>query len=250
MSDASSNSWYLDPIVAEQKAATNRALVRRWAGSSRGGTVLKTDLFEEANGADDVLVSLAAFGSQVVGMDHEPSTVAAARQRFPDPSLAMTTSDLCAMNFKDGAFDLILSTSTLDHFHSRAEFLKALEELARVLRPGGRMILVLDNPLNPGYWPLRMLCHRATSFYLGYTMTRARFCGELRELGLKTLWKGYAIHNPRMVSTLIFLFLRRLFGRYADPAVRACVRLFELIGKLPTKPLTACFSVVCVEKPR
>jgi len=104
--------------------------------------------------------------------------------------------------------------------------------------------------LNPGYWPLRLLCHHATSFYLGYMMTRGGFRRELQGLGLRTLGMGYAIHNPRMVSTLLFLFLRRLLGSNAEAAISACVKLFELIGELPTKPLTACFSVVCVEKHR
>ena len=50
MSESASESWYLDAVVADQKAAVNRALVRRWADASRDGTVLKTDVFEEVCG--------------------------------------------------------------------------------------------------------------------------------------------------------------------------------------------------------
>ena len=249
MSESASESWYLDPVVADQKAAVNRALVGRWADASRDGTVLKTDLFEEANGTDHILDALTAYGARVVGMDWASSTVARARQRFPDAGIDMTVTDLCAMNFQSGTFDLIVSTSTLDHFNTRWEFLQALKEMHRVLSPGGRMVLVIDNPLNPGYWPLRLLCGRAASFRLGYTMTQSGFRGELEDLGLRTVGVGYAIHNPRMVSTILFLFLRRLLGNRAEPAIRGCVKLFEFVGKLPIKPLTACFSVVCVDKP-
>jgi len=249
MTDLTSNSWYLDPLVARQKAAVIHALVVRWAKPTLKGTVLKTDLFEEANGEDHILDTLPAWGSSVVGMDHDAHTVAGARRRLGSSALQMTVSDLCAMNFLDESFDLIMSTSTLDHFESRAEFVQALEELVRVVRPGGTMILLLDNPWNPAYWPLRLLCHRVTSFSLGYTMTLRGFRGELESLGLRTLGTDYAIHNLRMVSTLLFLLLRKLLGGKAEAVIAAFIRLFEMIGTLPTKPLTACFSVVCVEKP-
>ncbi len=134
---------------------------------------------------------------RVVGMDCVPSTVAAARRRFHNTEFHMTVADLRAMNFQDGAFDLIVSTSTLDHFPRRAEFLRALEELVRVLRPGGRMVLVLDNPLNPGYWPLRLLCQRVTSFRLGYTMTRAGFRRELQPASPLT---GLSSRVPAMTA--------------------------------------------------
>ena len=78
-----SDSWYLDPFVARQKAAANRACVRRWGGETARGVVLKTDLFEEANGEDHILADLGADASSVVGMDCIPCTVSRAAARFP-----------------------------------------------------------------------------------------------------------------------------------------------------------------------
>ena len=40
-------------------------------------------------------------------------------------------------------------TSTLDHFRSHSEIVTSLRELLRVLRPGGQLLLTLDNPANP-----------------------------------------------------------------------------------------------------
>ena len=246
MSD--SKSWYLDPLVAKQKAAVNHGLVVRWADATRGGAVLKTDLFEEANGADHILDRLGALGSPVVGMDCVAQTVVRAHQQHSSSGVMMTVSDLRAMNFRDGTFDLGVSTSTLDHFRSRSEFIQSLEELARITKPGGTMILTLDNPWNLTYWPLRLLCYYVAPFSLGYTVTRRRLRKDMESLGLRTRGVDYVIHNPRMLSTLIFLAIRKALGKAADLPIAALIQLFEWIGKLPTKPLTACFSAICFEK--
>jgi len=46
-------------------------------------------------------------------------------------------------------FDTVLSNSTLDHFDGAAQIRVSLAEPARVLRPGGRLLVTLDNPANP-----------------------------------------------------------------------------------------------------
>ena len=244
-----SDSWYLDPLVARQKAEANRACVRRWGAESARGVVLKTDLFEEANGEDHILADLGAKAHSVIGMDCLPSTVARAARRFRFPGLHLTVADLLALNFADSTFDLIVSTSTLDHFDERAQFLEALQELKRVLRPGGRMILVLDNPLNPTYLPLKWICRWLAPYRLGYATSRRNFCAALQAMGLEVLGSDYLIHNPRMFSTALFLVLRRALGRRAEKLIEVLVQGFALLGRLPTRPLTACFSVVCAQKP-
>jgi SAM-dependent methyltransferase len=244
-----SDSWYLDPLVARQKAAVNRDCVRRWAADSACGVVLKTDLFEEANGEDHILGDLAAESTRVVGMDCLASTVARAALRFRGPGIDLTVADLRSLNFADSTFDLIVSTSTLDHFDQRAEFVEALAELYRVLRPGGRMVLLLDNPLNPAYLPLKWICRWLAPYRLGYAATRRNFCATLRATGLEVLGSDYVIHNPRMLSTALFLVLRKMLGRRADRPIGWLLRAFALFDKLPTRGLTASFSAVGVQKP-
>ena len=54
-----------------------------------------------------------------------------------------------ACRFPPASFDVVLSTSTLDHFDRRDEIAVALAELRRVLADGGRLLVTLDNPANP-----------------------------------------------------------------------------------------------------
>src|SRR5512135_55013 len=89
-----SSSWYLDPVAAEQKGRVHRELVHRWAGDLEIRTFLKTDLFEEANGADQLLFDLYPPELQAVGMDLEEATASRARERSPDPSARFLVCDI------------------------------------------------------------------------------------------------------------------------------------------------------------
>src|SRR5262245_28229254 len=153
-------SWYLDPLVAQQKRDKHLALLRAW---STGGSaiVLKTDLFEEANGADELLSSFPA-NATIIGMDVVPTTVARARARGVRSGLFLAT-DVRHLALASQSMDLVFSNSTLDHFDARSDLDASLAELVRVLRPGGRLIVTLDNPRNPTYRVLRWVTRQGWS---------------------------------------------------------------------------------------
>jgi SAM-dependent methyltransferase len=240
---AASDSWYLDPVVARQKADTFLALVERWRDPAAGGVTLKTDLFEEANGEDALLPRLEP-SRLLVGLDLDLRTARRAQRRFASAGFAVIVTDLRRLGLRDGALDLVISPSTLDHFATRAELETALIEIHRVLRPGGTAVVILDNPLNPLYHPLRLAAPLIAPFTLGHTLGRRRLCATLDRLGFDLLGHDYAIHNPRGLLTLFNLLLRRVLGRSAEPPIRALVRLFALLDHLPTRALTACFLAV------
>jgi SAM-dependent methyltransferase len=164
--------------------------------------------------------------------------------------MTLFVGDACSLSLASNSADVILSTSTLDHFDNKEEFDRALAELIRVLRPGGRLLLTVDNASNPLYRLLRRLSRlRRAPFKLGYTPSRARLDQSLTAAGLKvTRWRPL-IHNPRLLSTLYFLGARKLLGRAADPLIRFSLGLFELFSRLPTRWITCCFVGVCAVKP-
>ncbi len=247
--DPSPPSWYLDPLAAAQKREVHQRLVRRWVARPPR-LLLKTDVFEEAFGEDRILFDLFPDASLAAGMDIAPAHAAAARRLAPGPRFAFAVCDVRRAAFRSCSFDLILSNSTLDHFDSLDDLRASLNELARMLAPGGTLIVTLDNPANPLYPLLAWLSRRRFApFSLGRTASLRQLNCWLAEAGLTVTANDWLIHNPRLVSTALFLLLRRLFGRRADHPIRALLAAFDSLGRLPTRPLTACFLAACARKP-
>jgi SAM-dependent methyltransferase len=248
-----SGSWYLDPLAAAQKRRVNLEVV----GLALEGLeappqiVLKTDLFEEANGDDQLLFDLDLGQSAAIGFDLSRGTARKARARSPLRFWPLFSADARSLPLATGSIDLIVSPSTLDHMSRASDIEEALRELYRILRPGGRIALTLDNPWNPVYPLLRALCATPWApFELGRTLSRRELDRMLRRVGFEPFAWQPIIHNPRVFSTLYFLLLRRVMGERADPWVARAIALFERLDRLPTRSLTCCFHAVCAAKPK
>ncbi|MFN3322799.1 MAG: class I SAM-dependent methyltransferase [Bryobacteraceae bacterium] len=244
-------SWYLHPLVAKQKRDVHLALIRRWAGDCRPERLLKTDLFEEAFGGDHILGDLFPEARLRCGIDEAFATVRAAAMRQKALAPGFLVTDVRQTALRDGCLDLIISTSTLDHFPDRKNFVQSTREIARLLRPGGRLVLTLDNPWNSLFHPLRWLSQRkGAPFPLGYTPTIATLRRDLSEAGFHVEAEDWLIHNPRGVSTAVFLMLSKLLGRRANPCIATLLAAFALLGQLPTRRFTACFQAITALKRR
>ena len=243
-------SWYLDRLTALQKRDVHLRLIRRWTAGLAIERMLKTDLFEEAFGEDRLLPELFPDARLVCSMDEAFSTVRAAARRFSRLAGRVTVTDVRQCGLKSEAFDLVLSTSTLDHFKRREEFLRSLREIGRLLRPGGLLILTLDNPSNPLYHPLKWFSRsRMAPFRLGYSPSLPTLRADLAEAGLRVEAEDWLVHNPRLLSTALFLVLRRLLGPQANAPIAALLRAFDRLGRIPTRRWTACFQAVAAWKP-
>jgi len=77
-------------------------------------------------------------GRRVVGTDVEPENIEICRQH----NLSVQNGSLYELPFGDSSFDTVLFSEVIEHLDAPE---KALTEIYRVLRPGGRLIIIFPN---------------------------------------------------------------------------------------------------------
>jgi SAM-dependent methyltransferase len=92
-------------------------------------------------------VALARAGVQVVSVDALPSEVELWRRLAPDARFEV--ADGRALPYADASFDRGYSLSVLEHIGGDGDE-RALAEIARVVKPGGRIVLTM--PYAGEYW--------------------------------------------------------------------------------------------------
>jgi len=76
---------------------------------------------------------------RLCGIDAAPQMIATARAFAGDDRLSFSVGVAERLGFPDGTFDLVVSTTSFDHWTDQQA---GLIECARVLRPGGELVLV------------------------------------------------------------------------------------------------------------
>jgi SAM-dependent methyltransferase len=85
----------------------------------------------------------AELPARIAGVDIAERILETARARIPRADLRQ--ANLESLPFDDDAFDLVLSSQVIEHVLDASA---AVGELARVLRPGGRLVISTDNADN------------------------------------------------------------------------------------------------------
>jgi ubiquinone/menaquinone biosynthesis C-methylase UbiE len=94
-------------------------------------------------GTGAALRHAAARGADgpLVGIDPVPRMVEIAEERRQGAPLQFKVGQAEALPVDDGSFDVVLAFDSYDHWTDPA---RGLEEVRRVLRPGGRLVVVKD----------------------------------------------------------------------------------------------------------
>ena len=232
------------------------ALLTRWSSGWDGGArrpdLLKTDLFDEV-ASRGIVPWLLASGAHVTGIDAAPAIVAAAVAR--NPGLEAVVADVRSLPFAEASFDVVFSGSTLDHFESAADIQTALGELRRVLRPGGTLILTLDNPANPLIWlrngPLLRLLRRigVVPYEVGATLGPRSLERAVRAAGFDVVEMTAVLHCTRAIAVALAGLMERLSRSWQESFLRH-LQTWERLEHWPTRWLTGHYVAVHAVAPR
>jgi SAM-dependent methyltransferase len=149
--------------------------------------------------------------AQLIGIDLVESGLRAAHRNVPDASLLQ--ADVCKLPLEDAGVDAVVSANLLEHVPADVA---ALSELHRVLRPGGRAVLVV--PVGPGMYDYY-------DRFLGHERRYAR-----NELAAKARRAGFEVVEDICLGSLLFPAFwavkqrnRRLRGQLRGTALAARV---------------------------
>ena len=131
------------PVYDAMNRAMTMGLDRRWRRLAAESVVRPGDrVLDAACGTGDLAVAAARAGGRVTGLDFSERMLERARRKAPE--LEWVEGDVLALPFEDGAFDAVTIGFGIRNV---ADLEDGLRELARVLRPGGRVaVLEITRP--------------------------------------------------------------------------------------------------------
>jgi ubiquinone/menaquinone biosynthesis C-methylase UbiE len=120
---------------------------------------------------------------RMVAVDKSEALVTQAKEKHRDPAVEFGVMDIPALGFTDGRFDAVFNLAEL---HNYADWRRGLAEMARVLKPGGTLVMndlcaeSFERGMGPYY-------KKRTAHPYEAMLTEAELREELPRAGLKTI---------------------------------------------------------------
>jgi SAM-dependent methyltransferase len=154
---------------------------------------------------------LSAAGHRIVGLDGSPTLARAALDA--DPSLPMIVGDAARLPLRERSFDLVVAFMILQDVDDLAD---TARQIARVLRPEGRLCLAIVHPLNSS----GVFTGRAPDSPLvieGSYLASGHYVDQVERDGLPMTFAG--IHRPLEAYVRVLRDAGFLIEDLREPAV-------------------------------
>ncbi len=197
----------------------------RWLGSDlRGMSVL------DVAGGDGYWAGRARRrGARAVSIDLARAKMLRGRELTGAP--ALVEADALRLPFEDGSFDRVMSICAIEHFDDGD---RCLDEMARVLRPGGELVMSADALTRASQWPDLYRAH-CVRYHVKRTYTHESLARLLQSRGLEVMEHGYQFRARW--SERLYLGLSARGGRVGFNAAAALIPLVAASDHLAVREL-------------
>lgn len=179
--------------------------------------------------------SAAKQNIEAVGIDYSPESIKLAKKIAKEEGLAKKLTyilgDAQKLPFPDNSFDKVVAADFVEHL-TWPVTIRSVEEMLRVLRPEGKMVVY-----TPNRYPQTMVVFLMKLQYLVTLRDPRKFTLQSlnhRHIGLKTPLEIIKIFRPLGIKYQVFLFAR-------DLPLPPALKFFWvwICEKLPTRTLLA-----------
>ena len=188
----------------------------RWLGDDlRGQSVL------DVAGGDGYWAAQARKrGAHAVSIDLARTKMLRGRQL--DSAPALLEADALRLPFRDGSFDRVMSICAIEHFDDGP---RSLQEMARVLAPGGELVMSADAITRAGEWPQLFDAH-CQRYAVKHTYTHERLAELLGQCGLDLAEHTYLFRGQR--AEHFYLAMSSVKGKAAPNVAAASLPFVAL----------------------
>jgi SAM-dependent methyltransferase len=178
----------------------------RWLGGDQGGDLRGLRVLDVAGGDGYWAGQARRRGARAVALDLATTKLSRGSQ-FAGPP-ALIEGDALHLPFQDASFDRVMSICAIEHFDDGE---RALDEMARVLAPGGELVMSADSLTLAEHWPKLYRAH-CDRYHVKRTYSHQELTGLLAARGLAVLEYRYQFRSRR--AQRMYLGLSAYGGKF------------------------------------
>lgn len=142
----------------------------------------------------------------IAGLEPDERMLSLAKTLYPRSNVEYVQGNAESIPYPNNTFDKVVSVSCLEHF---ADPLQGLREMARVLKPGGRLAISVDSLL-PENSPMDFREWHARRHFVTNYFSREQLLGMLKQVGFRSEpERTEHLFRSRLAARVRQIFIRR-----------------------------------------
>lgn len=151
---------------------------------------------------------LGVFRLRLTGVDISAACIDLAKQKARGETYIV--GNLMNLSFQNESVDIVVYSGVLHHITRRADRIRALQEAARILKPGGRLFAYDPNKASPSMWLYRS---PSSPFYSQVGKTENEVLLSHRDVFEELNSAGFLDIQVRGLSGITFRFVESRLAR-------------------------------------